>query len=64
VLTFSQECDYPSEKYGGCQDAPKTTAVKTVVSEQFDKLTVKLGITLFPYNRFTRTNFMRDCKES
>jgi hypothetical protein len=42
VLTFSQECDYPSEKYGGCQDTPKTTAVKTVVSEQFDKLTVTL----------------------
>jgi hypothetical protein len=42
VLTFSQESDYPSEKYGGCQDAPKTTAVKTVVSEQFDKLTVTL----------------------
>jgi hypothetical protein len=42
VLTFSQEWDYPSEKYGGCQDTPKTTAVKTVVSEQFDKLTVTL----------------------
>jgi len=42
VLTFSQESNYPSEKYGGCQDAPKTTAVKTVVSEQFGKLTVTL----------------------
>jgi hypothetical protein len=42
VLTFSQESDYPSEKYGGCQDTPKTTAVKTVVSEQFDKLTLTL----------------------
>jgi hypothetical protein len=42
VLTFSQESHYPSEKYGGCQDAPKTTAVKTVVSEQFGKLTVTL----------------------
>jgi hypothetical protein len=42
----------------------KESSVKHRTDPANSQIKVKLGITLFHYNRFTRTNFMRDCKES
>jgi len=42
----------------------KKSSVKHRIDPANSQIKVELGITLFPYNRFTRTNFMRDCKES